>query len=94
MLSVSRCRELLGPEVGPISDAELAELRNQLTDFAGVLIGITEQDRVQPASRLSELLEDLDERAAIMEFDGGAKRSVAERMARLIVLRGGKTEAR
>ena len=85
MLSVQRCRELLGPSA-PSSDEEIEVLRNQLYAVATVWLE-RGAPRLEPSadSVLGALPEDeradVEERAALMEFDGGASRDVAERMA-------------
>lgn len=60
-LSLDECRKLVGPPCR-LSDAELLQLRDQLYKFADVVVSLLPE----PAAR-----ESLEERAAIMEFDGG-----------------------
>jgi hypothetical protein len=102
MLSLERCREVLGDDA-PQSDAELELLRDQLYGLADVLIdGFVEQRQrrkgapqntpegvCSPVESLSDALHlvptddqgDVEERAAIMESDGGLDRDAAERAA-------------
>ena len=118
MLSLAKCREILGTE-SPESDADLELLRDQLCGLARVVVeGCPRQRRgngpqtspdaarqaiagaarvgsaVKPAGfadALAMLPEkdryDVEERAAIMEFDGGLNRDAAERAAFLLCWR-------
>jgi hypothetical protein len=85
VLSVRRCRELLGADA-PTSDKAIEELRNQLYEIAAVWLQSGAPDLVSPsreilASLPDEIREEVEERAAVMEFDGGMVRTVAERTA-------------
>jgi hypothetical protein len=86
MISFERCRKILGPE-NPVSDENLAALREQLYSFAELALDI--RDRKQNSlslcksafEQMADTHDDRDvlrERAAIIEFDGnvhGMKRS-------------------
>ena len=99
MLSLQRCREA----VGRGSDAELESLRDQLYALAEVAVSAflefragakgehqIEHERFNEAIGLlpSEDAEGAQERAAIVEFDGGQCRDRAERHAILAVVDG------
>jgi hypothetical protein len=85
VLSLQRCRELLGEEC-PYDDAELEELREQCYEIARVVVDTRPQavaphtepvfDKLPPGERV-----EVEERAAVMEFDGGLGRDHAERAA-------------
>lgn len=85
MLSVQRCRELLGASA-PSSDEDIEELRSQLYAVAVVWLGQGARP-LEPStdSLLSALPEDdrvgVEERAAVLEYDGGVPRDLAERAA-------------
>src|SRR6186713_1343954 len=86
-ISLSSCRRHLGPLAIDLSDAEVERLRNQLYGIAGVALNLmSPTNRATPfASALSSLSEDqrfdVEERAAILEFDGRLTRDQAERLA-------------
>jgi hypothetical protein len=89
MLSLEHCRKILGAKV-PISDEELATLRDQLYCFAELALDVRDKRQrvVSPVEgtfeQVADSQEDLDvlrERAAIMEFGGNISREEAERMA-------------
>ena len=89
MLSVQRCRELLGRDSAR-SDAEMERLRDDLYLLANVAIGLYCEERTSAArpsmQEASVYLtqgeqEAAEERAAIMEFEGGVERDEAERRA-------------
>jgi hypothetical protein len=96
MLTVDRCRELLGAGC-TLSDEELARLRDGFYALATVVVDVA---RERPCERnthmprivvigledvLGKLSEgeraDVIERASIVEFDGGRPRDQAERLA-------------
>jgi hypothetical protein len=93
MLSLERCREILGSDC-PKSDAELEKLRDQLYGLARVAVeALPNKPRKNTLPREPECFADallflpeneryeLEERAGIMEFDGGLDRSAAEQAA-------------
>ena len=92
MLSLERCREILKKDC-PSTDSSIESLRDQLYGLADIVI---EHYKARPTKRvqialereLGEVLalppsarEKWEERAAIMEFDGGLPRSEAENAA-------------
>ena len=94
MLSIARCRSLLAPATR-LTDERLGRVRDDLYALAHLAIDVLEKVGPSAAAsiphpqRLDEVakfltideLEDVEERAAIMEFDGGVKRDDAERLA-------------
>jgi hypothetical protein len=84
MISVEECRGLLGGAEG-WPDDEVRALRDQLYALAVAVItvstlhpvGAANDDRLTDDERA-----DVEERAAILEHDGGLPRSAAERIAR------------
>jgi hypothetical protein len=97
MLSVKRCREILGADA-TVTDERLEHLRDEMYALAGVVVERiaqsdprpreVEQDRsgVRPLKAALRLLpgddtEDVEERAAIIEFEAGVDRDEAERRA-------------
>lgn len=91
MLSLTDCREILGADSANISDAEMEALREQLYYLATVAI-ISLQANRGSSSSFSNLRPslnqccantcmELEERAAVMEFDGKLSRDEAERAA-------------
>ena len=112
MLSVEKCREILGCD-SPESDADLELLRNQLYGVARVAVETCPRQRlgngpphapdaarqaIEGAARVEAPSKptgfpdalamlpaddryDVEERTAIMEFDGGLDRDAAERAA-------------
>lgn len=91
MLSLTSCREILGVDSTTISDAEIEVLRYQLYDLASITLNAFQANggNRSPSSpfRLSldrcfaETCIEVEERAAIMEFDGRLSRDEAERGA-------------
>ena len=84
MLTLQRCRELLETDSPGLSDSELEALRKQLYAIAQVGIHARARER-QFAQAIAALAEDeradVEERAAILEFDGKLSRDQAERLA-------------
>src|ERR1051326_9524697 len=87
MISLERCRKILGPN-NPVSDENLAALREQLYSFAELALDIRDRTSDLPVASAFEQIassrEDpnvLRERAAIIEFDGNVSRDEAEPMA-------------
>ena len=92
-LSIAQCRRHLG-HATEFSDAEVALLRDQLYSFARVLVddyarrprrgvGVRQLPRSQFEQALAALpVEDcaqIEERAAILEYDGRLERDAAQR---------------
>ena len=91
MLSLTNCREILGADSANISDAEMEALRDQLYYLATVTINTLQADRgssnafsnlrLSLNQCLAERCIEVEERAAVMEFDGKLSRDEAERTA-------------
>lgn len=96
MLTVAQCRTLLPMGGEGLTDLEVERLRSGFSVVAGlVLDGVKRGRDTTPAEEAFEMVptdqrEDVLERAAIMEFDGGLPRDHAERAAFGIVLGGRK----
>jgi hypothetical protein len=82
VLSLGKVRELLADSDSALEVRELEDLRDQLYRLAGQVVRAARHgtaghpqlwDRIPP-----DLLDEVEERAAIMEFDGGLPRKVAE----------------
>lgn len=93
MLSLERCRQLLGDER---ADDDLERLRDSLYALADVVVAGFHETRpsapTNPFRRALRLVPDedheaLEERAAICEYDGGLGRDDAERAALSEILR-------
>ena len=84
MLSLDRCRTLLGPDC-TLSDAQIERLRDQMRVMAEITMNVmTTTDTTTPfleASRHFPDGDDVVERAAILEFDVGIPRGRAEKTA-------------
>lgn len=86
MISLKRCRKVLGPKIS-VPDETLVKLREQLYCFAELALDIRGQRQksvnitLEQVATSSEDLDVLQERAAIIEFDGKVTRDEAERMA-------------
>ena len=83
MLSLERCRKVLGSGT-KLSDEDLATLRDQLYCFATLALEVRDSQKksVLEGPDLESLdREALEERAAIIEFDGNLSRDDAERNA-------------
>ncbi len=70
-LTVARCRALVGSSCS-LTDEQLLLLRNQIYDVCQVIVSL------EPGSEFREVIE---ERAAIMEIDGGLPATTAHRKA-------------
>jgi hypothetical protein len=88
-VSIDRCRKLLGPKLSG-SDQDLAMLLEQFYSLADLILDVRADqkrsrndvtDLLERAANSKEELEILQERAAIIEFDGDVSRDDAERMA-------------
>jgi hypothetical protein len=94
VLSLQKCRSLLGTDCN-LTDAQLEQLRQQLYAFSEVAIGAFHAQRQGPKSNgseakgvsalLTQVPEDerqqVEERAAILEYEAGRKKAEAERQA-------------
>jgi hypothetical protein len=90
LLQLQRVRQLLGSDC-TLSDEQLAALRDQLRTLADVAVDLvachaereSQRASVAPILRLvpPERREEVEERAAIREYDGGMSRAHAERAA-------------
>ena len=89
MLSVARCRSLLSNEAKDWPDAKVEAIRDELYALAGVLLDGVRRAEVADVRSMKTALPlvssdkrpDLEERAAILEFDAGLSRDEAERAA-------------
>jgi len=96
MLSVAQCRALLPGAGEDMTDVEVERLRVGFAAIAGLALdGVKRTGSAAPAKEAfsmlpTELREEVQERAAIMEFDGGLPRDRAERAAFAVVLGGCK----
>ena len=98
-LSLRRCREILGSTV-ELSDDDLVTMRDQMYDLASVAVEIAAQKTGDTSTTEPKdwreaqkyLTKDeqcaVEERAAIIEFDGQCDRDVAERDAVAQLVRG------
>jgi hypothetical protein len=89
MLSLQACRELLGPGARGLCNEQLAHLREQFYCLAQLMLDRRDsQNRstLENPSRLPIDRETLEERAAIMEFEGNLSREDAERNAVALAL--------
>ncbi len=51
MLSIDRCRQILGPAARNLSDAQVEQLRDQLYGFADIVVAVfLERRQEQPAA--------------------------------------------
>ena len=93
-LSIERCRGLLGAVGGRLSDSEIEQLRDQLRELASLVVemystthrGVTASLQMMRAEERVEV----EERAAILEFEGKLPRVEAERRAFPSPLRYGR----
>jgi hypothetical protein len=78
---VADCRRVLGAEC-TLDDLAVTRLRDELYALADVVLSSFAGGRQE---RLDSLAgpdrDDIEERAAILEFDGGVRRQAAERIA-------------
>lgn len=86
MLSLSRCREVLAGESARLSDEQVTQLRDQLYALAETAVQLAHMTppvdfSLAAASLTTEVRADVEERAAIIEFDGRLSRDQAERFA-------------
>ena len=86
MLSVQRCRQLLGPDWRDKSDEEIELLRDQLVGLARTAIGVYDrlkgvEDNQTLQGIAEEERETVEERAAVLQFDAGINRGAATVLA-------------
>jgi len=86
VLSLSKCREILGGESARLSDEQVTRLRDQLYALAETAVQLAHitppvDFTLAAASLTTEVRADVEERAAILEFDGRLSRDQAERFA-------------
>ena len=88
MISLTRFRELLGDSAADLAPSELEMLREQLYRVANSVCdlyltghnAVVDEDRI--LSQLEpDTLADIEERAAVLEFDGNMTRDQATRLA-------------
>jgi hypothetical protein len=87
VVDLRRCREILGSSCS-LSDEQIEVLRDQLAALADVGLngGLPElrnssTSALDIAGSLEQQREEIEERASIMEFDGGMQRNQAETAA-------------
>jgi hypothetical protein len=85
-LSLATCRRLLGASGTGLTDAEVIRLVDQMYDLARIVVVLHEQHRgLMGDADLHGLSIDeraeVEERAAVLEFDAGMNRSDATRAA-------------
>lgn len=83
MLSLERCRKALGAD-NKLSDEDLAKLRDQFYCLASLALELRDRQKKQTLERPDGCLIDrdaLEERAAIIEFEGNLSRDEAEKKA-------------
>lgn len=88
MHSLEYCRKFLGTD-NKLSDEDLATLRDQFYCLAQLMLDQRDSHRrsiLENPSRLPIDRETLEERAAIMEFEGNLSRKDAERNAVALAL--------
>ena len=90
MLSLERCRTLLGADC-TLTDAQIERLRDQIRVVAEVTMNVMmTPNATTPFHEAIHQLPDRDEveeRAAIMEFEGGMIRNRAEKTAVMNVMK-------
>ena len=87
MVDLRRCREILGPDCS-LTDEQLELLRDQLAGLADIALeagrgskGATNAFETVLSLAPEPQRQEIDERASIMEFDGGLLRALAEEAA-------------
>jgi hypothetical protein len=92
LTSLERCRQILGGTADCLSDDQILTLRDQLAAFAAVAVDLFGAAQRSPKPSNGLLLAalgaldpneraDVEERAAILEFEGKLSRDQAERLA-------------
>ena len=88
MLSLERCRKVLGSGT-KLSDEDLAALRDQFYCLASLALELRDQQKKSALETPDGSLIDrdaLEERAAIIEFEGNVPRDEAERSSVALAL--------
>lgn len=80
-LSLAKCREALGPAASGLSDDDVLRLRAALYELAETAVDAFESEREALANVEREDRYEVEERAAILEFDSGATRRRATEAA-------------
>jgi hypothetical protein len=87
VVDLRRCREILGPDCS-LTDEQLELLRDQLVGLADIALeagrgsnGATSGFDTVLSLAPEAQRQEIDERASIMEFDGGLQRALAEEAA-------------
>jgi len=93
-LGIRACRQLLGAAAAGMSDGAIEQLRDQLYVVAELVIACGPQRRYASTALTNDHKDELDERAAIMEFDGNMNRTTAERAATHLVLANSRGRSR
>lgn len=78
MISIERCRALLGEDGADLTNVDLETLRMRLYASANDVAALAEQVKDARRAASGEFGDALDERAAIREYDGGMPRLAAE----------------
>ena len=76
-LSLAKCREILGPAALRLSDDDVLRLRAGLYELAETAVAAFRSEREVLANVEREDRYDVEERAAILEFDAGGTRNRA-----------------
>lgn len=103
MLSLPKCRAAITSRE-KMADADLERLRDEMYPVAAIVVGMFEEQRRQKRQmtafdRALDLMDEAardvtEERAAILEFDAGYSRALAERKAASATLTDGADGAR
>lgn len=84
-LSLAECRSELSQTVEPLNDEQLLVERDRMYALAAVLVGAYRNSKSVSLPSLVDVLEsdwaEVEERAAIFEFDGNLSRDQAEKLA-------------
>jgi hypothetical protein len=89
MLSLENCRTLLDCDGEELNDVDLADLRDQLYSLASLTVERFSKIEFKQAATFDDALEwfgesereTIEERAAVIEFEGKFEREIAERSA-------------
>jgi hypothetical protein len=81
ILSLPACRRLLGPVGDSLSDVEVVRLRDQLYALARFAVADFMEEATVLASLPPTVREEVEERAAILQFDAHLPRGLATRAA-------------